>query len=74
SQTVSEGTITAPIPGALQQWLVEDGAQVAEGDVVALIEAMKMETRVVAPRSGRIRLKAEAGSTVALGIELATIE
>ncbi|RUM19958.1 ATP-grasp domain-containing protein [Rhizobium vallis] len=74
SQAVSEGAITAPIPGTLQRWLVEDGAQVAEGDVVALIEAMKMETRVVAPKSGRIRLKAEAGSTVALGIELATIE
>lgn len=74
SQTGSEGAITAPIPGTLQRWLVEDGAQVAEGDVVALIEAMKMETRVVAPRSGRIRLVAETGSTVALGIELATIE
>ncbi|MFS2175751.1 biotin carboxylase N-terminal domain-containing protein [Rhizobium pisi] len=74
SQAASEGAMTAPMPGTLQRWLVEDGAQVAEGDVVALIEAMKMETRVVAPKSGRIRLKVEAGSTVALGIELATIE
>lgn len=61
----SEGSVTAPISCTLQQWLVEDGAQVVEGDTVALIEAMKMETRILAPKSGRIRLKAEAGSSAA---------
>ncbi len=68
-----DGAVTAPIPGTLQQWLVADGAQVAAGDAVALIEAMKMETRIPAPKAGRIRIEAEAGTTVGLGAELATI-
>ena len=71
---VAEDTVTAPIPGALQQWLVEDGAEVAEGEAVAVIEAMKMETRISAPRSGRIRIMQEAGVTIGLGASLAVIE
>ncbi|WOS65893.1 acetyl/propionyl/methylcrotonyl-CoA carboxylase subunit alpha [Sinorhizobium fredii] len=71
--SVSDGGVTAPIPGTLQQWLVEDGAEVAEGDAVALIEAMKMETRILAPKAGRIRIKTEAGTVVSLGAELATV-
>jgi acetyl-CoA/propionyl-CoA carboxylase biotin carboxyl carrier protein len=70
----ADGAIAAPIPGTLQKWLVEDGAEVAEGNAVALIEAMKMETRVTAPKAGRIRIAVEAGSTVALGARLAVIE
>ncbi|TCN19294.1 acetyl/propionyl/methylcrotonyl-CoA carboxylase subunit alpha [Sinorhizobium americanum] len=70
---VSDGGVTAPIPGTLQQWLVDDGAEVAEGDAVAVIEAMKMETRILAPKAGRIRIKTEAGAVVSLGAELATV-
>ncbi|MGY5794456.1 acetyl/propionyl/methylcrotonyl-CoA carboxylase subunit alpha len=66
--------VNAPIPGTLQKWLVEDGAEVSEGEAVALIEAMKMETRVHAPRAGRIAITAQPGTTVALGAELATID
>lgn len=69
----SEWAVTAPIPGTLQQWLVEDGAEVAEGEAVALIEAMKMETRIFASKAGRICIKVEAGKAVSLGAELATI-
>ena len=70
----AEGAVAAPIPGTLQQWLVEDGGTVAEGEAVALIEAMKMETRVLAPKAGRILIKAEHGKSVVLGALLATIE
>ncbi|AEG58069.1 acetyl/propionyl/methylcrotonyl-CoA carboxylase subunit alpha [Sinorhizobium meliloti] len=70
----SDGAVTAPIPGILQQWLVEDEATVAEGEAVALIEAMKMETRILAHKAGRIRIKAVAGNVVGLGAELATID
>ncbi|MER9965180.1 acetyl/propionyl-CoA carboxylase subunit alpha, partial [Mesorhizobium sp. M0045] len=63
----SDGTVSAPIPGTLQQWLVEDGAEVAEGGAVALIEAMKMETRILAPKTGRIHIKVGAGKVVGLG-------
>jgi acetyl-CoA/propionyl-CoA carboxylase biotin carboxyl carrier protein len=71
---VAEDTVTAPIPGALQQWLVKDGAEVAAGEAVAVIEAMKMETRISAPRSGRIRIMQEVGVTIGLGASLAVIE
>ncbi|MQV33086.1 acetyl/propionyl/methylcrotonyl-CoA carboxylase subunit alpha [Sinorhizobium meliloti] len=71
--SVSDGGVTAPVPGTLQQWLVDDGAEVAEGDAVAIIEAMKMETRILAPKAGRIRIKTEAGALVSLGAELATV-
>ncbi len=72
--TETDNTVAAPIPGTLQKWLVEDGVVVAEGDVVALIEAMKMETRIVAPKAGTIRIKAEAGAAIALGATLAVID
>ncbi|WP_024927561.1 MULTISPECIES: acetyl/propionyl/methylcrotonyl-CoA carboxylase subunit alpha [unclassified Mesorhizobium] len=68
-----DGSVVAPIPGTLQQWLVEDGAEVAAGDVIAVMEAMKMETRIVAPRSGRISLRAEPGASVGLGAQLAIV-
>lgn len=71
---VSENVLTATIPGALQQWLVPNGTEVAEGEAVAVIEAMKMETRITAPKSGRIRITQEAGVTVRIGAELAVID
>jgi acetyl-CoA/propionyl-CoA carboxylase biotin carboxyl carrier protein len=71
--TAGEGSVTAPISGTLQQWLVADGAEVAEGEAVALIEAMKMETRILAPKSGKITFKADAGTSVGVGMEIAVI-
>ena len=58
----------------LRQWLAEDGASVTEGDAVALVEAMKMETRVLATRSGRIRLRTALGAAVEAGEILARID
>lgn len=72
--SANANAVTAPIPGTLQKWLVEDGAEVNEGEAVALIEAMKMETRVHTPKAGRIAITAQPGTTVALGAELATID
>jgi acetyl-CoA/propionyl-CoA carboxylase biotin carboxyl carrier protein len=58
------GAIKAPITGKLQSWNVADGDVVAAGDVVATMEAMKMEMRVPSPLSGRITLKIAAGAFV----------
>ncbi|WP_053158014.1 biotin carboxylase N-terminal domain-containing protein [Pseudomonas sp. Pf153] len=69
----SEGAVTAPIPGTLQQWLVSDGEAVKKGDGIALIEAMKMETRVVAASDGVITQKVTAGTMVSIGQLLADI-
>ncbi|TCV66234.1 acetyl/propionyl/methylcrotonyl-CoA carboxylase subunit alpha [Pseudomonas fluorescens] len=69
----SDGAVTAPIPGTLQQWLVSDGEAVKRGDGVALIEAMKMETLVVAHSDGVITQKVTAGTMVSIGQLLADI-
>lgn len=73
ARAVNVDAVTAPIPGTLQKWLIEDGAEVVSGQSVALIEAMKMETQVTAPKAGRIRIIAAPGTMVALGAELAII-
>lgn len=54
SAAADETALTAPINGTLVKWLVEDGASVADGDPVAVLEAMKMETNVSAHRSGQL--------------------
>ncbi|PDS27415.1 acetyl/propionyl/methylcrotonyl-CoA carboxylase subunit alpha [Rhizobium phaseoli] len=68
-----DDAVTAPIAGTLQQWLVENGAKVEKGDPVAVIEAMKMETRINAPKSGQIEIGVEKGSVVSFGAKLAAI-
>lgn len=69
-----DNAVIAPVPGTLQTWLVADGAAVAKGEAVAVVEAMKMETRVLAPRSGTLRQTVAAGSAVALDETLALID
>ncbi|EOE4640106.1 acetyl-CoA carboxylase biotin carboxyl carrier protein subunit, partial [Acinetobacter baumannii] len=44
-------------------WKVENGEQVTEGQMVAIMEAMKMEVQVLAHRSGVIQIGAEKGAT-----------
>ena len=60
---VSAEHLLAPINGVISAWKVENGEQVAEGQVVAIMEAMKMEVPVVAPQSGVIQLIAQQGVT-----------
>ena len=47
--------ITAPMPGSIIQVHAKAGNEVAEGDVIIILEAMKMENEVCAPRSGKIK-------------------
>ncbi len=71
----SDGRIEAPMPGALLQVLVEDGATVAEGDDLIVVEAMKMEHRIRAPFAGVVRgLTAKAGERVAPGEPILVLE
>lgn len=66
--------VTSPIAGNLYAWTVADGDDVMEDDVIAVMEAMKMEIQVTAHRNGRIRLQAEAGQAQSLGAVLAHID
>jgi len=66
--------VRAAVTGTLHAWQVADGDQVQAGDVVAVMEAMKMEMQVTAQRAGRITLQAEAGSFQQQGATIARIE
>ncbi|MDI4631525.1 ATP-grasp domain-containing protein [Pelomonas sp. V22] len=65
--------LAAPMPGNLLAWKVEEGAEVKEGELVAVMEAMKMESQVLAHRAGRLARQAEAGTFLAAGTALARI-
>lgn len=73
-QAQNEGAVTAPVSGTIRAWLVEDGKTVSEGTAVAVMEAMKMETTVTAPRSGIFKIGAETGSIHNVGATIANIE
>lgn len=60
---VSAEHLLAPINGVISAWKVENGEEVAEGQVVAIMEAMKMEVPVLAHQSGVIQLIAQQGVT-----------
>ena len=58
-------TVTAYMPGRVAAILVEEGAQVAAGDGVLVLEAMKMENEIVAERDGVVgRVLVGLGETV----------
>jgi acetyl-CoA/propionyl-CoA carboxylase biotin carboxyl carrier protein len=67
--------LTSPMQGTIVKVAVADGDVVAEGDLVVVLEAMKMEQPLTAHRSGTITgLTAAAGETVSAGAVIATIE
>nr|WP_239018257.1 acetyl-CoA carboxylase biotin carboxyl carrier protein subunit [Sphingomonas flavalba] len=65
--------IRAPVAGVLAAWRIADGEVIAPGDVVAVIEAMKMETPIVATRAGRLMHRERPGATLAAGTPIAHI-
>ena len=67
SEPANEAAIEAPISGVLHSWLAEEGKAVRQGEVIAVMEAMKMEVQVVAHRSGQLKRQAETGNTFEAG-------
>ncbi|MBE8527926.1 acetyl-CoA carboxylase biotin carboxyl carrier protein subunit, partial [Amycolatopsis sp. H6(2020)] len=66
--------VEAPLAGSLVRWVAEDGAQVAEGERLAVLEAMKTEMPVEAPGAGVFhRAELEPGAKVAAGTQLGRI-
>jgi acetyl-CoA/propionyl-CoA carboxylase biotin carboxyl carrier protein len=70
----SGDSLTSPMQGTIVKVAVEEGASVAEGDVVVVLEAMKMEQPIAAHKSGTVTgLSAEVGATVTSGAVICTI-
>lgn len=71
----SGGDLTAPMQGTVVKVNAEVGAEVAEGDVLVVLEAMKMEQPLVAHRSGTVTaVNATVGVTVPAGTVLVSID
>ena len=68
SAEAGSGTVLAPMPGTILKVLKADGDQVKAGEVVLVLEAMKMENEILAPVDGTVAsLNLSAGGTVAGG-------
>ncbi|MGM0450742.1 MAG: sodium-extruding oxaloacetate decarboxylase subunit alpha [Pseudomonadota bacterium] len=66
--------VSAPLAGNIFKVHVSPGQQVSEGDVLIILEAMKMETEVKADRSGTVgSVTVKVGDSVAVGDELLTL-
>ena len=66
-------SVTAPMPGNILDIKVANGAQVKKGDVVIILEAMKMENEIMAPCDGTVNVVVTKGSAVETGAVLCTI-
>ena len=67
--------LASPMQGTVLKIAVETGAQVEEGALIAIIEAMKMENEITAHKAGTVRaLPISVGASVASGDALAVIE
>ena len=70
----SGDTVVSPMQGTVLKVLVEQGEEVAVGDVICIVEAMKMENEVIAHQAGTVRdVKVAAGDGVQAGEALAVV-
>ena len=76
-QSLASGklVVAAPMPGLVKSVLVEGGHEVVSGQRLVVLEAMKMENDIIAPREGRIAtVHVQAGTVVEGGKPLITLE
>ncbi|MBQ7906764.1 MAG: biotin/lipoyl-binding protein [Clostridia bacterium] len=67
-------TITAPMPGNILKVNVTNGQAVKKGDVLMILEAMKMENEIMCPADGTVAsVNVTAGTTVEAGTVLCSI-
>ncbi len=67
-KATSANAVVAPLSGSVARVLVEEGDEIEDGQVLLVLEAMKMETEITAPRAGKVlRILVEKGDAVAGG-------
>jgi len=70
-----QGVIVSPMPGKVIKINVKNGQKVKKGDVLLVVEAMKMENNIIAPKDGEIEtVKVNAGEMVDGSKELVVLE
>jgi acetyl-CoA/propionyl-CoA carboxylase, biotin carboxylase, biotin carboxyl carrier protein len=75
ANTAAGNDLVSPIQGTVLRVAVEEGTQVAVGDLVCVVEAMKMENELTAHRDGVVKnIGVEVGGAVQIGAVVATIE
>jgi acetyl-CoA/propionyl-CoA carboxylase biotin carboxyl carrier protein len=75
SASASSAALPSPLQGTVLKVAVEEGAEVEQGDLVCVIEAMKMENEIAAHRSGKVTsLGISEGAAVSSGDTLLVIE
>jgi propionyl-CoA carboxylase alpha chain len=75
SDVVAEGSLLAPMPAAVVSVAVTDGQRVGKGDVIVVLEAMKMQHTITAPADGVVtQLSVVPGAQVESGAVLARLE
>ncbi|MEV4744613.1 biotin/lipoyl-containing protein, partial [Streptomyces sp. NPDC049555] len=68
-------TLASPMQGTIVKVAVGDGQVVQEGDLVVVLEAMKMEQPITAHRAGTVKdLAAEVGASIASGAAICEIK
>lgn len=66
--------VTSPMPGTILDVRVQNGSAVKKGDILFILEAMKMENEIVAPSDGTIAtINVSVGDSVEAGATLATL-
>ena len=67
--------VNAPMPGTILKVNVQNGQAVKEGDVLVVLEAMKMENEILAPKNGTVtQVLVSKGSSVDTGAPLVVID
>ena len=69
----SETIVKSPVSGNLFKWIIKEGQEVHESDVIGIMEAMKMEVQIIAHRKGIVKLISKEGDFVNTGDKVAEI-
>lgn len=73
--SAGQEVVDAPMPGNIWKTLVKEGQEVKSGDVLLILEAMKMENEIVAPRDGVVAsLTTSEGAAVNTGDKLVILD
>lgn len=73
--SAGQEVIESPMPGNIWKILVKEGQEVKSGDVLLILEAMKMENEILAPRDGKVAsITTSEGSAVNTGDKLVIMD